>query len=518
MWALAATTLMAHAADFAGGGTGPIPDNNPAGIDITFNVSGFVQPVYGVRLKLNITHTFVGDLRATLISPAGTARLLVFGRLGSRMTGNAGTSANLGGEYVFDDGGGDLWAAIAPLVSADTVPPGRYRTSTTSKESSSAGLSDHGGCSTSLVGAFGGLTGSETNGIWTLNIADEAGIDTGSVSSALLSLDPVADSIFAYGFEARAQCKSAWLDLTGAGRTSYVLVRNTGGGPTGAITWYVKDNIASGSSAGAITSFEHGVQSDIFLTGDWDGDGIGDAAVWRAGPAAKFIVRPSSHPSHLHTFLYGQTGDDPKHIGDYDGDGLSDFAVYRAGPMSMDPSHTYIHPSHGGPDRAFVTGENGGFPAGGVDYSGDGLADMAIQSNAGGNVAKFRLYNGVTGALFDTINFGTPSDVIEVGNHAGTALSDITVIRGIAGEIVWTTRDGDTGVGQPSVNFGTSATDFPLSGDYDGDGLDDYAFWRPNADPALCKFSIRRSTAPGTPIDIFLGQNGDYPVGNTRSH
>jgi hypothetical protein len=408
---------------------------------------------------------------------------------------------------------------MAPLASADIVPPGRYRTSTTGKESSSAGVSDHGGCSTSLASAFGGLTGSETNGIWTLNIADEAGIDTGSVSSALLSLDTVADSIFAYGFEPRAQCNSAWLDLTGAGRSSYVLVRNTGGGPTGTITWYVKDNIINGSSAGAVTTFEHGIASDFFLTGDWDGDGIGDAAVWRAGPPpAQFIVRPSSHPSHLLTVPFGQIGDDPKQVGDYDGDGLSDFAVYRAGLMSMDPSHTYIHLSHGGPDRVFVTGENGGFPAGGVDYSGDGLADMAIQSNAGGGVAKFRLYNGVTGALFDTVNFGTPTDIIVVGNHTGTALSDITVIRGLAGEIVWTTRDGDTGVGQPSVTFGASATDFMLSGDYDGDGLDDYAFWRPNANPALCKFSIRRSTAPDTPLDIFMGQNGDYPVGNSRDH
>ena len=297
-----------------------------------------------------------------------------------------------------------------------------------------------------------------------------------------------------------------------------MLVRNTGGGAGGAMTWYVKDNLASGSSAGAITTFEHGIASDFFLTGDWDGDGIGDAAVWRPGAVGQFIVRPSSHPSHLLTVPFGTTGDDPSQIGDYDGDGLSDFALYRAGAMSGDASHTYIHLSHGGPDRVFVTGENGGFPAGGVDYSGDGLADMAIQSNAGGGVAKFRLYNGVTGALFSTVNFGTPTDVVVVGNHTGTALSDITVIRGVAGQIVWTTRDGDTGIGQPSVTFGSSATDYPESGDYDGDGLDDYGIWRPDADPAQCKFSIRRSTVPGTPLDIFMGQNGDYPVGNTRDH
>lgn len=516
---LAVIPVVANAADFAGGGTGAIPDNNPAGINVTFNVSGFVQPIQGVRLKLGLTHTFVSDLRATLISPGGVARLLVFGRVGSLLGASIpGAAANLGGEYVFDDGGQDLWAAIQPLATADTVPAGRYRTSTTSKASSSAGLSGHGGCSTSLELAFSALTAAEVNGTWTLNIADEANIDTGTISSALLSLDTVADSLFADGFEPRAQCKTAWLDLTGSGRTSYVLVRNTGGGPGGTITWYVKDNLASGSAAGAITNFELGVSSDEFYTGDWDGDGIGDAAVWRAGTPAQFIVRPSSHPSHLLTVPFGVTGDDPTHIGDYDGDGISDFVVYRNGAMSGDVSRTLIRPSHGGADRNFVTGENGSFPAGGVDYSGDGIADMAVQSNAGGGAGKFRLYNGLTGALFDTFNFGTPTDVIVVGNHTGTPRADITVFRGVAGELQWTTRDGETGVGQPTVTFGASATDYPVSGDYDGDGLDDYAFWRPSATPDMSKFSIRRSSNPGTPVDILMGQNGDYPVGNSRDH
>ena len=35
---LAAIPLAAKAADFAGGGTGAIPDANPGGINVTFNV------------------------------------------------------------------------------------------------------------------------------------------------------------------------------------------------------------------------------------------------------------------------------------------------------------------------------------------------------------------------------------------------------------------------------------------------------------------------------------------------
>lgn len=39
------TFRAAQAADFAGGGMGPVPDNNPAGLQINFNVSGVTPTV-----------------------------------------------------------------------------------------------------------------------------------------------------------------------------------------------------------------------------------------------------------------------------------------------------------------------------------------------------------------------------------------------------------------------------------------------------------------------------------------
>lgn len=51
--------------------------------------------------------------------------------------------------------------------------------------------------------------GSDANGIWTLIIADEAVTDAGSVNSALLSLDTVADPVFADGFEPRPHSGAA---------------------------------------------------------------------------------------------------------------------------------------------------------------------------------------------------------------------------------------------------------------------------------------------------------------------
>ena len=509
------------AADFAGGGA-VIPDSTPAGVNINFSVSGIAGPVGRVKIGINMTHTFTGDLRATLISPGGTARLVLFSRAGFKRSGQVGASANLAGNYIFEDtANNDLWATIAPLGINATVPPGSYRSST----GGAVGLSNQGGCSTLLSLAFGGLSGAQVNGTWTLNIADLASGDTGSVTSTLLTVDP-AVQLFASGFEdagpgpvasgVRGSCDKAFFDYAGTGLSSYVLVRNTGGGPDGAITWFIKDN--DGGAAGAERSFVHGIASDRFVDGDFDGDGIADATVWR-GSLGAYLVRRSSRPGDsLLTIPLGQNSDGVTHIGDYDGDGISDPAVYRPGASAGLPSSMLIRLSSTGQIRTLTTGENGAFASGGADLNGDGRADVLIQSNAGGGVARFRFFDGSSGAQFADVNFGTPTDVIITGNHFGSTLADITVVRGVAGVMNWTTRDTATGVGQPAVGFGVSATDFPLSGDFDGDGLDDYAVWRPSTTVGQSKFIVRRSSSTAVPFELPFGQNGDSPVANSRTN
>lgn len=51
----------------------PIPDNNPGGVTDSMNVA-INQPIKKIMLHLNITHTFRGDLRITLIGPDGVQR------------------------------------------------------------------------------------------------------------------------------------------------------------------------------------------------------------------------------------------------------------------------------------------------------------------------------------------------------------------------------------------------------------------------------------------------------------
>lgn len=510
------------AADFAGA-PAAIPDNSAAGVNIPFNVSGILGQVESVRVSVTINHTYQGDLRATLISPNGVARLILFGRVGGKRSASSGMSSNFAGTYVFDDAASaDLWSAVSGLATSQVVPSGTYRTSS----GGNPGISDHGGCSTSLGLAFGGLGGSQVNGTWILNVADLASGDVGTVSASLLSIEPRA-AMFESGFEdslpamvhppSIGSCRRAASDMTGTGLASYVVVRNTGGGSNGAITWFVKSN--DGTAAGAETSFVLGTAVDYFIDGDFDGDAIADAAVWTAA-TGRYTIRRSSRPGGAPLVIpLGESGDDPRHVGDYDGDRIDDAVVHRAGASAGAPSSTIIRLSSTGALRPLTTGENGQFAGGGLDWDGDGRADVAMQSNAGGGVARFRIYSGNDGAVIDSFTFGAPTDVFVLGSHTGNARADATTIRTVSGVIQWTTRDSESGIGQPSVALGAGSTDYALSADFDGDGMHDYAVWRASATPGQSRFFVRRSATPAAaPLEVPLGQNGDYPVANGRAH
>ena len=510
--ALAFFVSFASAADFAGGNVGPIPDNNPAGRDIAFAVSGMTTSLADVSVSLTLTHAFLRDLQVELIAPSGAARRMVVGRVGY---GAIGGHSDFAGTYRFGDRfQSDFWLATADANGA-IVAPGSYRASTAG---ASSGIKT-GGCAMALTFAFEELSPAQINGIWTLHVADLQAPDTGTVTAAKLTLLGTNDALFGSGFEEdlRGSCVRAQFDYTGSNRTSYVVVRNTGGGPGGAITWFIRDN--DGTANGFERSVEFGTSSDNFVGGDFDGDGIWDPAVWTPGTPGHYKVLRSSRPGAPPLELdFGQTGDDPRQAGDYDGDGKADFALYRAGASAGLPSFTLIRLSTTGADRILQTGENGQFASGGLDITGDGMADVAMQRNFGGGVAEFNIHTGTTGAIVDTFQFGTPTDVIISGSHVGNARADVTVIRGNGGNIAWTSRDSATGTATAPINFGLSASDFPLSGDFDGDGIDDFAVWRPNVDPTQTKFHVRSSENSGAPFEVNFGQNGDYPVANTRSH
>src|SRR5204863_451340 len=78
----------------------------------------------------------------------------------------------------------------------------------------------------------------------------------------------------------------------------------------------------------ASPAFPFGAPGDLPVTGDFDGDGQADAAVYRPSSQIWFILRSSGGVSSI---PFGINGDIPVPA-DYDGDGNTDVAIYRPGP------------------------------------------------------------------------------------------------------------------------------------------------------------------------------------------
>lgn len=149
-----------------------IPDNNPAGASSTIFVPDFTIVGY-VRVTLvGLTHTWGGDLTATLSNGMQTVDL--FRRVGRVNGAGFGTSANFGGDYTFVDGfTGTLWDGADGLGTDQVIPSGQY---------SASGIN---GTPVSLGSSFFGFP---TAGAWTLTISDSALLDTGSLGSWQLQL------------------------------------------------------------------------------------------------------------------------------------------------------------------------------------------------------------------------------------------------------------------------------------------------------------------------------------------
>jgi subtilisin-like proprotein convertase family protein len=129
-----------------------IPDNDSAGVSDTITVAeGFA--VGDVNVGVTIDHTFIGDLVITLTAPSGDSIVLW----------DRACSFENNMDVVLDDEGGPLACAeptvgVYTPVSADGAP-------------------------------LAGFQGLSSMGDWTLNVSDNAGLDTGTFIQWTLELD-----------------------------------------------------------------------------------------------------------------------------------------------------------------------------------------------------------------------------------------------------------------------------------------------------------------------------------------
>lgn len=152
-------------------------------------------------------------------------------------------------------------------------------------------------------------------------------------------------------------------------------------------------------------------------TNDYSNDGKTDLAFFNAGT---WKVNGLSNGS------YGLSGDIPTPA-DYNGDGIAEHAIFRPSAGQF-----YVE----GPTPDVIWGVSGDIPVPG-DYNGDGRCDFAV----------YRPSNTTWYVKIDSINTDA-----SLGTHA---YKNITTVYG-------------------------ASTDIPVPGDYDGDGIVDYALWRPS--------------------------------------
>lgn len=472
------------ATDFAANpaSLGDIPDGPPDCTDIpgpprnvTFTVSGFSGPPtnVSVALTLNPPHTWTGDLDVSLIAPNGTTRHFIFS-----FTNN--DSSDTAGPYTFNDAAaGNWWSAAAAAGSTAAIPSGSYRTSNGS------------GTLTLMNPVFAAIP--TANGTWTLEFTDFCEGDTGTVSAATLSLTGAAvPTTHTVG------------DFDGDGATDYTVVRNTGGGINGQVTWFVNKRSDGGQS-----SRQWGLASDTFLANDFDGDGLADYGVYRGGIQSTFYII-QSQTNTIRVQDWGLSSDDASVVGDYDNDGKADFAVYRPGATPGAQSFWYWKPSASSAQINVVPwGLNGDNPAPG-DYDGDHKMDFAVQRANAGNSDFYRRYSS---GIADTVTtLGNAADYNVPGDYDGDGKTDLCVVGTAGAFLQWTYRPSNGG---PDVvdNWGFD-TDYPAPGDYNGDGKADYAIWRPGA---LSTFWVMRPVTRQIESRQW-GLIDDVPVTFTYAH
>ena len=171
---------LANAGEYTGAG-GVIPDgiygeNTPGYLvsAITATDSGAVSKLT-VTLQ-NLTHSWIGDVSATLTHVESGATQSLFHRVGFPTTPPFGDSSNLGGNYAFADSFvGDLWAAAAQGGTTYVVPGGTYFATASNV-----------GTKVLLDSTFVGVP---IAGTWELTVGDHEGGDLGSLGGWTIAFE-----------------------------------------------------------------------------------------------------------------------------------------------------------------------------------------------------------------------------------------------------------------------------------------------------------------------------------------
>ncbi len=276
--------------------------------------------------------------------------------------------------------------------------------------------------------------------------------------------------------------------------------------------------------------------TDIPVSGDFDGDSIVDIAVRRPESQIWYIRNSSGidlitgNEDGITRKRFGSRIGDIPVPADYDGDGITDLAVrrpsthywYILNSSGVDPIDN--HPDGISRVRFGSRDEDIPVPA---DYDGDGRADIAVRRpsthmwyilNSSGIDPLANNPDAITRKRFGTRDL----DIPVVADYDGDGRDDMAVYR--PATQMWYVynsssqdlRTGKTdGISRFRV-YNSQTEDTPVVADYDGDGLADFAIRRPSNG----KWYINPSSDPAmdetgeSKFNVFDlgGNNTDIPL------
>jgi hypothetical protein len=317
------------------------------------------------------------------------------------------------------------------------------------------------------------------------------------------------------------------LDFTGDGRTDWVTIAGLlDSAPGTVLRWKVTGNPASAVPNAAFKrDFDYGLNTDSIVAADYIGDRKTDPTVRRRGTPGIFYVAQFPFGTGGITLdraiPFGTADDVPREGGDYDGDGKADYTVVRINQSNGNLTW-FIRSSATGIDRAVPFGTFGDadtaqlFP--GADFNGDGRDELVfVTSNPDNGNNTYIVGDAVTGVDIITRTFGNfDTDIaLPPADYTGDGKADfVSVNQTFGNSAVWFINNSETNT-TTATRFGiadpTFATnDFPVRGDYDGDGRHDIAVYRRSNQT----FYYFRSSSNNTVVDSQKhGDPGDFPLG-----
>jgi len=269
-------------------------------------------------------------------------------------------------------------------------------------------------------------------------------------------------------------------DYLGNYKTTPAVVRRTA---SGGLLWVINGAPAPVQYGGSFV--------DVPFTGDFDGDGRSDLAVYRPSTNTWFLNRTSLGRTN---FQIGAPGSTPV-VGNFDGNGDTEAAVFQAGTGTWSIAST----ANGTETYVFAAGARpGDVPVPG-NYAGEPYDALAVYRPSTG---QFIIQAPGGAARTVALSTGAAGDVPVPGHYDDTATSkvDEPAVFNPSTGVYLIQRPG--GVDR-TVRFAPG--DIPAPGDYDGTGLTEAAAYRPSINALVIN-------GPGNALrTVPVGQAGDVP-------